>query len=371
MSNNYNNWCPEVYKSIFVDRHNDDKIVVAPCCQADSAIESVDNFDFETSPYLNKLRDQFDQGQRPSACHRCWKLEDLGQKSRRQSSIEFFNLPAPDNTVKLQSIDHSATWACNLACIMCYEKSSSFWAAEKNLSTVELENIGRRFQKKNNFISKLDLTNVIRLHFNGGEPMLNNDQMELLEELDKLGVLKNTVVSYNTNGTVYPSEKIIQYWNRCKLVKIFFSIDGTGPAFEYIRWPARWSQVSDNIVKMKQCLPSNVMFGFNCTISGYNLFEIVDVWNWFCENLETNREGDLSDFAWQIAYNYNIGELSDTVKQDAIKNLNQINTLAGIIQYINSTASSSQPPSWISKLENLDQQRNTSWKKSLNIGKYY
>lgn len=157
---NESNWCPEVYRSMFVDYHNNDQVRIAPCCQADTAIETVEEFDFATSPHLTKLREQFALGKKPGACNRCWQAEKLGTKSRRQSAIEFFKVADSDQTVILESIDHSATWACNSACIMCSPQSSSMWATELGLEKSKLKKLGRSFQKKNNFFDMLDYSNI-------------------------------------------------------------------------------------------------------------------------------------------------------------------------------------------------------------------
>ena len=150
MSKKYRNWCPEIYRSVFIDRHNDTHVRIAPCCQADTKMENVDDFAFESSAYLNDLRKQFDLDRQPVACNACWNVEKHGHKSRRQSAIEFFQDSKPDYEVKLQGIDHSATWACNLACVMCGPHNSSLWATEKNLNKNDLTQLGRSFQKNNN-----------------------------------------------------------------------------------------------------------------------------------------------------------------------------------------------------------------------------
>lgn len=367
MSSVSNNWCPEVYRSVFIDRYNDDQIQVAPCCQAQKAIETVENFDFKTSPHLQQIRHQFDQGQRAPECHRCWEAEDLGQRSRRQGAIEFFNLPSKDATVVLEAIDYSATWACNLACIMCHPSSSSTWAKELELSAADLKLIGRKFQKANKIQNALDLSFIKKLHFNGGEPLLNNDQFDLLDHMD----LSNTVISYNTNGTIWPSDRLIDLWKQAKLVKLFFSIDAIGEQFEYIRYPAKWAEVSENLIKMKKELPGNVMFSFNSTVGCYNAFEIIDVWKWFDENLSTNREGDPSDFCWQLAYNYDIESLTLAAKQDIINQVSLIPALKSLANYIKSTLSTPVANSWQTRLGKLDQRRGTDWKSTLKIGKYY
>jgi uncharacterized radical SAM superfamily Fe-S cluster-containing enzyme len=176
---------------LFVDRINDDKIRIAPCCQANSSVENLDQFNFNTNLYLNSIREQFDNNLQAAECNRCWNDEKLGKKSRRQSAIEFFSAEYPDKIVKLESLDHSATWACNLSCIMCGPDNSSTWAKELNLTADQLQMMGRKYQKKNNFLSNLDLTAIKKIHFNGGEPLINNDQLSLLQQLDELDVLKD------------------------------------------------------------------------------------------------------------------------------------------------------------------------------------
>ena len=370
MLKDYNNWCPEIYRSMFIDRVNDDQIRVAPCCQAASSIELVDSFDFNTSPYLSKLRTQFSNGEQPTACSRCWEIEKIGQKSRRQSAVEFFNISTPDTEVVLEGLDHSATWACNLACIMCGPHNSSLWASQNNLSKQELFQLGRQFQKSNNFLEKIDITQLKKLHFNGGEPMLNNDQTDLLLKLEEQDVLKNTFISYNTNGTVMPSKKIIELWSKARLVKLFFSIDAVGPAFEYIRWPGNWEQASKNILDMKSTLPNNVMFGFNSTVGSYNIFEIQDVYNWFDQNLKYNKEGDQSDFCWQFANNFDPKYLSSIIKMEAINCLEPILELSGIVNYLKSTMNQPENLSWITRLNNIDSKRNTNWKNVLRVSQF-
>jgi molybdenum cofactor biosynthesis enzyme MoaA len=367
----YGNWCPEIYRSIFIDRHNDNCVRIAPCCQAATRIESVNNFDFNTSPYLTELRQQFNNNEKPSACNQCWQTEKVGHKSRRQSAIEFFELSAPDHTVVLESFDHSATWACNLACIMCKPLYSSTWANELNYNKQKLEEIGRQFQKSNNFLDNFDVSQIKKIHFNGGEPMLNNDQTQLLEKLEEQDVLKNTFISYNTNGTVMPTNKIIDLWKKAQLVKIFFSIDAVNSAFGYIRYPGNWEKTSRNILDMKEHLPGNVMFGFNTTVGNYNLLEIADVYQWFTNNLLTNRFNDASDFNWQLAGNFNIADLNQATKQIAIEQLDKIPQLQGIVNHIKSTINYNRNDEWISKLDEIDQRRKTNWRAVLKVAKYY
>jgi hypothetical protein len=362
------NWCPEVYRGLFIDKHNNDHVRVAPCCQAESDIEPADTFDFVSSPYLNQYRQQFDRNERAPGCHRCWQAEDVGLRSRRQSAIEFYNMPV-NRTVLLEGIDHSATWACNLACIMCSPFSSSTWAAELSITHQELHRIGRSFPKYNSYLNQLDLTNVKKLHFNGGEPLRNSEHMELMHQLQEQGNFGNVLLSYNTNGTTMPSTKTVDMWAQARAVRIYFSIDATDSAFEYIRYPAKWSEVADNMLKMRDQLPGNVMFGINVAVGCYNIFETVDVLSWFKTHLATNREGDNSNFTWQSVHGYHTKYLSERATIAAIEYINTTPELSELVAHIQLEHDPTN--SWITKLDQIDKRRGTNWRNTLRIGQYY
>ncbi len=361
-----NNYCPEIYKGLFVDRWNDNQLRIAPCCQATPAVENISNFSFANSKYLNQLRKEFDDGIKSEACSRCWHSEKVGKKSRRQDMIEFFG--TSDNNIELISLDHSATWACNSACIMCYEGLSSLWATELGVSKTQLKSLGRFHQKDNKFSDQLNFSNLKKLHFNGGEPLINNEHKATLNELNNIGQLGKVFISYNTNGTLYPDSETIDLWSKAHLVRLFFSIDAIGDAFEYIRYPGKWNQTVENLNKFKKEMPDNVLFGLNVTVGSYNILEMPDLLNWFNKNISTNRSGDPSDFNWQFAYNFDPRDLCKPSIEHAIMLLKPIDKLKSIIEHLKIYKTNDR---WINKLDNIDARRNTNWKKSLKIGKFY
>lgn len=369
MSNDSNIWCPDVYKNVFVDRVNDDQLRVAPCCQADQAIESIENFDFESSKYLSSIRQDFDRGTFAQACHRCWNDEQVGKRSRRQSVVDFY--PAMDQKIALESIDFSSTWACNLACIMCNEQYSSTWATELDISDDRLRELGRKINRSKNFLNQLDLSQIKRIHFNGGEPLINDDHLLILKQLQTQGTLNTVAISYNTNGTQYPSQTAIDLWAQARLVKLYFSIDAVDQAFEYIRWPANWTKTQENLFKLRDSLPSNVMFGFNVTVGCYNIFEIADVANWFKYNYSTNREHDPCDFVYQIANNFDPKFLCVEAKQAAIQHLAVHEEFQGIVAHLKNFINYNAQDNWHDKLDVIDQRRGTNWKQILQVAEFY
>ena len=36
-------WCPEIYRNIYIDRVNHDKVRIAPCCQAQGSTVDIKN----------------------------------------------------------------------------------------------------------------------------------------------------------------------------------------------------------------------------------------------------------------------------------------------------------------------------------------
>ena len=120
---------------------------------------------------------------------------------------------------------------------------------------------------------------------------------------------------------------------------------------------------------MREKLPSNVMFGLNITVGSYNIFELPELHQWFEQTISTNREGDVSDFCWQIAYNYNIPSLPSHIKQDAIEKLKGIAVFSGLVKILSTQNNSND--NWAHKLNAIDARRKTSWQQSLKIGKYY
>jgi hypothetical protein len=348
-------WCPELYRGLFIHPVGKNDIQVAPCCQATPS-KVHGEFNFETDAYLTTLRNT----QKPDACKRCWETEKSNGYSKRLAAIDYYGIEE-SNTVELNALEYNVTWACNLACVMCGPHYSSTWTTELNLE----KDYNKITQTQNKIVQNLDKTKVNRVHFNGGEPLINNEHIKVLQQIE---TLENCKVTYNTNGTKLPNDQTLALWEKAKTVRLFFSIDATEQAFEYIRWPGKWDELCQNIEWFISNSPSNVMFALNVTVGAYNLLEIDKVWDWYEQTIPTNREGDKTDFVWQPAHNYNFCHLTSEVKEVAKDRLKVYN---GLKSLYNSITSSDSNDSWIQKLNDIDARRKTSWRNTLEVGKFY
>jgi hypothetical protein len=165
------------------------------------------------------------------------------------------------------------------------------------------------------------------IEFIGGEPfMINLDQqISLLSALVDDNSAGNIELRYHTNGTKIPKD-LFDLWGNFKKVAIWFSIDGIGDSFNYLRYPADWNTVQDNIFHFQnlQKTISNLNLNVITTLSMLNALEIENVLDWcklqnlnyFVNNLQNptyysifNQSPVLIDLAKQTFSNSKYAEI--------------------------------------------------------------
>jgi hypothetical protein len=350
-------------------KHVTNKITFNQCCLSTNILNnsSVNWNDVQ----LQHIREQNNNNIWHSGCWECERLEKVGIKSFRHSMIEKFGVQK--NLTGPQRIDLLFDRNCNLACRTCSPDSSTFW--QKHLQENKLEfgqysNSTDNFEKIHTTLKSLDLSNLGMVQFCGGETLLGNGYWQAAKAISELVPdAKNKVeLGFQTNGTQAIDEKHYETIEKFKLVKFMISIDGINDRFDYLRWPASWNQVVDNIQNLREKLPSNVMFFIQETTSCLNLFYFDEVSNWVRQNFNINREGDPVDHSTQLAI-HNYLDVNNITQEyvDAIKDRK-------IIQAID--------PNWqedpvkikmfIQETEKFDLLRNQDWKKTFpEVANFY
>jgi sulfatase maturation enzyme AslB (radical SAM superfamily) len=264
---------------------------LGPCCL--SRTVPAKKIDFYNNEYLQTIRNSWQQGTWPMSCNNCKQTEDQGLVSRRQGSNSWYRDNDMYNTdVELVRLDYWTGDLCNLACAICGPDFSSVWKQELNYPS------GVKKTIVNNFWTSVDTSHLRYVHFNGGEPLLSKEHVKLLHTLSN----KNLIyVSYNTNGTVLPSQELMDLWSQYKLVQIDFSIDDIGSRFEYQRYPAKWDHVVDNLQWFIDHAPHNCMFNVNTTVSMLNYHNLDNLNAWLQENFCVSRFSDLIEHRQQPA----------------------------------------------------------------------
>ena len=145
---------------------------------------------------------------------------------------------------KLHTVDLRWTNQCNQACVYCGPHNSSMWHKEvggqKLMSTERKEQL-----KKYVFDNVHQLKNV---YLAGGEPLLMNENQELLQLL--LDTNKDVHIRVNTNLSNIDTKvgKLIQKFDN---VHWTVSVEATGDRYDYIRYGGNWSKFIDNVRSLK------------------------------------------------------------------------------------------------------------------------
>jgi MoaA/NifB/PqqE/SkfB family radical SAM enzyme len=240
---------------------------------------------WRNSEYVKEVQEYMINNIPHPGCQKCWQRESEKLGSLRQrTSLEYkiLGIDIDNPVIKNCEIDLENT--CNLTCLMCNENHSSAILAEnKKLGINKIEQVDVKWKQQGyDSLEKLVSEHDIKvLNVRGGEPMYNKKLLELLEKIPA-SKTNNMVLHITTNATRY-SEEWENVFKKFSLVRVMFSIDAVGPLFEYIRFPAKWNEVCENIKKFR-ALP-NVKPLVNCTVQNLNISALVDLVKW-CQ--ETN-----------------------------------------------------------------------------------
>ena len=195
--------------------------------------------------------------------------------------------------------------SCNLACRTCGTHSSTYWQRYLKQHDLWSGTIASSRSKDDAIeaLSRMDLSNLRMLVFCGGETMLGQEYWDVAAWLaDNVPNAKQQLtLCFQTNGTQTIHPRNFKTIEKVFLVKLHISLDGVKERFEYLRWPANWNQVTDNILNLKEIVPSNTMFLIEETVSIFNLAYLGELDDWVVKNFSTNREGDLVNHTKHLA----------------------------------------------------------------------
>tara|TARA_B110000503_G_scaffold137856_1_gene222855 strand:- start:2234 stop:3418 length:1185 start_codon:yes stop_codon:yes gene_type:complete len=270
------------------------------CCNAvTSESKFLDGFkDYWIGDELTTVRNEMIAGKKPAACVSCWKKESIGVKSLRQQFIDNYKTRNEWDTfckeiysIKTYPIELDLKLGnyCNLSCRMCSSFSSSTYANEfkkiyndtgidYGINSYEKDFVQSKWYNDPVFVNTIKeiIDNGLRqLKFTGGEPLMVPAVKTLLTYCIDQNKSKDIDLVLITNGTLLTTEWI-ETLNQFKHVSFILSIDGVEDTFEYIRHPAKWSQMND---VFKLINDTNFYKSIAFTLQVYNLLDIENIIN--------------------------------------------------------------------------------------------
>lgn len=367
-----------------------------PCCLARNEITNTEGKKFDLnvdnlqtiyqSEYMQNLRQQFRNGEKPDTCKLCWDEEAAGRASKRinsklrlkelYSQVDWYN----DKPDQLWFLDLKLGNICNLKCRICGSWSSSKWVDEElkymPANFDKTTHIAYQWLKKGswprnpdtNFWNNLKnlLPAVKYFEFTGGEPWLIKEHIELLKSAVKLGFSKNIDIHYNTNATQWP-EDLVELWKDFGRVDIAFSIDNVNKRFEYERYGADWeqaNQIIDNVHQLKN-LYSNITTQLCFTVNIQNVYYLDELLDW----ADTKNFGDVFFNMLHSPPEMSIQNLTSDAKNLVIDKLQSIEwkskkykkEIDNVIQFINN-GSGSDGKQFRTKMMKADKYRGQNFK---------
>ena len=234
------------------------------------------------------------EGKRSKSCeHGCYQYEDQGITSKRisEKKNEFIS----DVYNPLKSITISLSNDCNLTCAYCSSEWSTAWArdidknGEYNIEKYKNKNdnwsqLWSKMKQKDRssdtkffklLMKEIALCPDIKtINIMGGEPLLNNELMELLETMKdkKIKIVSGLGVSINRFKSIV--DKIKDKNN----ISFDISAENTNNFFEFIRHGLSWSDFTHKIDYIKK---SGITINFLSTITNLTSFDIVSFYNMF------------------------------------------------------------------------------------------
>ncbi len=286
------------------------------CCSINENIHATDgdgqelNFgthsveEIWNSDYMVNVRKQMLKGERPSACDVCWKLEDSGIQSSRQSAFgELKDWAVPkeyqtSNPPLPQSLELRLGNFCNLRCNSCWALSSDRVADERRLIQRKDDNMPFWLRKEWDHELKLDeqanwrwwesdefvksikklAPNLKRLYLTGGEPTLIKRNIEIMQMILDSGNF-DCYIALTTNLTQW-NEIFYNTMSRFRNGEIQISIDHIYDKNEYIRYPTKWENIERNILKIYDAFPQSWKIKHYTVFQTYNYDAIPQVLDW-------------------------------------------------------------------------------------------
>jgi MoaA/NifB/PqqE/SkfB family radical SAM enzyme len=291
--------CPALWDHLCVNTMGKNRL----CCNA--VTQDNDRFIGGFDAHWNELRDGIKEemlaGGKPAICQSCWKKEDAGISSLRQSMIKTYKDNDRwdeflDNIHKTKiypvELDLKLGNYCNLSCRMCSSYSSSGVAGENKkilketgvdlgINDYEKKFVQDKWYLQDEFVDSIKdmISNGLRhLKFTGGEPFMVPSVLKLINFCIENDYAKNIDLIIITNVTLI-DEKWIARFKHFKFVNINCSLDGIGHAFEYIRHPGKWTDVKQKLDNLSIAEDVSLSINITFTFQIYNMLEIRNMVN--------------------------------------------------------------------------------------------
>ena len=288
--------------AVYDFRFDLDKFKVTTCCNLDvSKTDQALDFNF-----IENVKQDMSQGLVPDACWRCASEEQNQAQSERVKYLLGYTVAELEQFKKNKKTNEFQVGMkfsnlCNLACRSCNETDSSLWSKLMNRSTLpeyEIDTSTDEFQwnQMTNMIrAEHEKTNNFYVHPIGGETMIQPGFAKLIDWLITENLASTTGLRITTSLVPNIADKFLEKFVLFRRVDFLSSIDSVGENYHYVRWPAQFNKIEDNLktfVSLNQQYPGKFGLNIGPVFSLNNIFYAVDCLTWW-ENWADQTQTDL------------------------------------------------------------------------------
>lgn len=293
-----------------------------PCCNSEEYFpledDSISILDAFNSKEMYSLRQYMIEEKEHPSCKVCYDREKNGGLSFRHTYTvdKFKEFVDPEKLPVIKYLDMRFDNSCNLACRMCDPSSSNqlietidifkkekiiFPSHWKKFENKNIKNQEELSEKRKKYVLEL-LPNINVFKITGGEPFISKDFLEVLDVAIEKGYSKNIILLITTNGTKFV-KLILDRLLYFKGIDMNVSVDGSGYAYNYIRYPFNWDKWCERFEEFLQFADDNKLY--NSKNFRVRTSTIVTAYNWLnCPDLYIHLKNYSEKFTWLKGINY-------------------------------------------------------------------
>lgn len=290
--------CAWLRNGVYFEAVADDNRNIRSCCRI-SPETSVDSIHTLNTSMKNTSEYTF-ENLKESACSKCSRREEINGYSMRNTEMnKIISEKAKPGQIALLQVCFSNF--CNFKCRYCTPKNSTSWNDDiktmdsNGVSLTKLDssyreymNTQQTYEYEKRIIAELetqDLSMLTYLGVFGGEPFMARNLEDFLIMLDNKADLSKCVLQINTNGSIFPKEKILNILSKFKRVDLRCSVEATGKLAEYIRTGLNWNSFERIIGQWRDFAKANksIKFRIHLTNCIYNINKLPEMEQWLIE----------------------------------------------------------------------------------------
>lgn len=245
---------------------------------------------------IEVVKDNILKGICSSECQNCWELESQTGSSERTMSLINIDSRTLNNFIETgncTSYHYRIKFSnlCNLACRTCSPTFSSKYAQTyKSVIPQDLYNdISSNPEVwasiTNSIIETCKTHQSVTVTLLGGESLIQPGAVKLIDWLvdNQLPVSLNITTNLTNLNT-----KVVERLQYFKHIDFALSIDSVNINYEYVRWPAKFSTIEQNLAVASTY--TNASLTIQPVWSLNNIFYINEFLNWWHKWFTTNKE---------------------------------------------------------------------------------